>query len=305
MAMAVLIPYMDKITVRDLSLVRDGFKGQRMVVVPRPVVRAALNKPVTCRLLVTDAGFFPHAAKHGRSRPHGADQHIFMLCTDGSGTVSLDGESFTMNRGDVALILAGTPHEYTASEADPWTLWWFHTAGADSVELFEAASEASRGPITHLRDTTAVASLVSQIIDSLDTTTSGGLIKAAGAAWYVLTQVIATGKRPPGPSQNPVELTVEHLRATSPHRTSVEELAAMVGLSASQFGSLFKQQLGVPPLRFQNDLRMAKARELLDSTDLSVATISTTCGFEDPLYFSRQFTKVHGESPTSYRSRTM
>lgn len=301
--MAVLIPFMDETTVANEGDLRDGFIGQRMVVVPRPVARASMSRPVTRRLLVTDAGFFPHALRHGRRRDKGAGQHIFMLCTDGSGAVQLPEGTLSVAKGDVVLIPAGTPHEYHASADDPWTIWWFHLTGEDADELLDSAYESSLGAITHLRDPAPIASLVLQIIDALDTTTSGGLKKASGAAWYAMSQVIATGKRPPGPSRNPVEQAVDHLRATSPKRTSVDELAAMVGLSASQFGALFKQQLGVPPLRFQNDLRMAKARELLDSSDLPIAQIAITCGFEDALYFSRQFAKTHGESPSAYRAR--
>lgn len=289
----------------SIGPLREGFKGQRMYVVPRPIVRASLDIPVTNQLLVTDAGFFPHASQHGRSRPKGSSQNIFILCTDGSGTAQLGDVTYSVSKGDAVLIPAGTPHTYTSTAQDPWTIWWFHVIGPDSDDLFDAALNSSGGPVSHLRDPAPIASLVSQIIDALDTTTSGGLVRASGAAWYALTQVISTGRRQAGPSTNPVEKAVEHLRATTPHRTSVEELAAMVGLSPSQFGSLFRQQLGVPPLRFQNDLRMARARDLLDTTTMPIAAISIACGYDDPLYFSRQFTKSHGESPTSYRSRVV
>jgi len=296
---------MDKTPIVPPGALRDGFKGQRMFVLPRPVVRAAIDRPVTNRLLVTDAGFFPHAAKHGRTRPNGAPQHVFMVCTDGSGTVSLDGTRHQVEQGDAVLIRAGEPHEYLASEHDPWTLWWMHVSGADAGELFSAALSAAGGPITHLRETSRIASLISQVIDALDSTTAAGLTLASGAAWNALAQVAATGRRARGQAQDPVELAVEHLRATTPQRTSVEELAGMVGLSPSQFSALFRQKVGVPPVRYQSDLRMARAREMLDSTDMTVAAISAACGYDDPLYFSRRFTKTHGVSPSSYRQRTV
>src|SRR5690606_7015249 len=90
---------------------------------------------------------------------------------------------------------------------------------------------------------------------------------------------------------------------TTPTRTSVDSLASMVGLSTSQFGTLFRQHVGMPPLKYQNELRMARARELLDGTDLGVGVIAAECGYDDPLYFSRQFTRTHGHSPTAYRKR--
>ena len=77
----------------------------------------------------------------------------------------------------------------------------------------------------------------------------------------------------------------------------------MVGLSSSQFAAVFREHAGVPPLRYQTNLRMAMARDLLDGTDRSVAAIAVECGYEDALYFSRQFARVHGLSPSAYRSR--
>ncbi|MFF2452855.1 helix-turn-helix domain-containing protein [Isoptericola sp. NPDC058082] len=282
---------------------RDGFAGQRMVVVPRPAVRAALARPVTARLVVTDAGFFPHAARHGRSRPDGAREHVLLVCTDGAGWCRTPDGRFDVRPGDVVLVPAGSSHEYAAAAHDPWTLWWLHATGRDADELATAARAAAGGPISHLRDAAPVASLVSQVIDGLDDGTAGGLVRAAGAAWHALAHVVATGRRSPGPSPDPVERVVEHLRSTTPHRTSVGSLAAMVGLSPSQLGARFRARVGTSPLQYQTGLRLARARELLDSTDLPVAAVAQACGYDDALYFSRRFARTHGVSPTAYRAR--
>ncbi|MFE6970454.1 helix-turn-helix domain-containing protein [Isoptericola sp. NPDC057653] len=294
---------MDETTATGGDALRDGFAGQRMVVLPRPTVRAALARPVTGRLVVTDAGFFPHAARHGRSRPDGAREHVLLVCTDGAGWCRTPDGRSDVRPGDVVVLPAGAPHEYAADEHDPWTLWWLHAAGPDADELARAARDAAGGPVSHLRDPAAVASLVSQVLDALDDGTAGGLVRATGAAWHALAHVVATGRRSPGPAPDPVERAVEHLRATTPRRTSVTALAAMVGLSPSQLGARFRAQVGASPLQYQTRLRLARARELLDSTDLPVATVAQACGYPDPLYFSRQFARAHGASPSAYRAR--
>ena len=286
------------------GLVREGFTGQRMVVVPRPTVERALDHPVTGKLLVTDAGYFPRAARHGRSRTRGAAEHVLLVCTGGSGWCRTPEGTLPVGRGDVVVLDAGTPHAYGAAEADPWTLWWLHVTGADAADLVAAALAAAGGAVTHLRDAAPVASLVSQAIDALAPgPTRSGLVRASGAAWNAFTHVIATGRRSPGTDLSPVDRAVEHLRATTPQRTSVAALAAMVGLSTSQLGALFRRQLGVSPLEHQTQLRMARARELLDGTSLPVAAVARASGYADPLYFSRQFGRIHGVTPTAYRER--
>ncbi|THV36463.1 AraC family transcriptional regulator [Glycomyces buryatensis] len=296
---------MDESTVMDgLGMIRDGFTGQRMLVVPREAVANALRHPVTAKLTVTDAGYFPHAARHGRERPRGAREHLLLVCTDGTGWCRIGDTRFAVSRGGTVVLPADRPHAYGATEDDPWTLWWFHFTGVDAADLVRTAHAATGGPVTHLRDPAPVASLVSQVIDALDSgITTSASIQATGAAWHALTQVIATGRRGPGSDMSPLERAAEHLRATSPHRTSVTALASMVGLSPSQLNALFRERLGVTPLQFQVQLRMTRARELLDGTDLSVAAVARETCYGDPMYFSRQFTRIHGMTPTMYRIR--
>src|SRR3954466_1291293 len=66
-------------------LLPHGFPRQRPRVLPRPLVAAAQRRPPTAALLVTDAGYFPHAANHGRRRPQGTPEVVVIVCVDGVG----------------------------------------------------------------------------------------------------------------------------------------------------------------------------------------------------------------------------
>ncbi|MDV3128054.1 AraC family transcriptional regulator [Mycobacterium sp. 21AC1] len=284
--------------------IADGFAGQRMLGVPRPVVDDALRMPVTRRLLVTDAGFFPRATLHGRSRLRGASEHVIMVCTAGAGWCRTDEGQFDVGAADAVLLPKGRAHTYGAAEQDPWTLWWMHVVGTDSDELIAAASASATSPVVHLADPAPATSLISRVIDMLaDGSTSASLVGAAGAAWHAMTVIAATGRQRATGEADPVDRALEHLRSTSPRRTNVAALAAMVGLSASHLNAVFRQRIGTGPLEFQLQLRMSRARELLDTTALTVAAVARATGYTDPLYFSRQFTKVHGQSPKAYRQR--
>ncbi|MDQ2800225.1 MAG: helix-turn-helix transcriptional regulator [Armatimonadota bacterium] len=64
---------------------------------------------------------------------------------------------------------------------------------------------------------------------------------------------------------------------------------------------MFRQTYGVAPMQMLRDLRLQRARHLLESTDRTVASIAELCGFEDAAYFTRVFRRRMGLSPGRHR----
>ncbi|MFZ5823508.1 MAG: response regulator transcription factor [Bacillota bacterium] len=82
---------------------------------------------------------------------------------------------------------------------------------------------------------------------------------------------------------------------------TLEEVARSVFLSRTYVAYLFKQVRGRPFLEHLTRVRMAKARELLLSTDLSVSEIAERVGYKNPVYFSRLFREYAGMMPSELR----
>ena len=82
---------------------------------------------------------------------------------------------------------------------------------------------------------------------------------------------------------------------------SLEDLAAHSGQSVSYYSRLFRNRTGQSPMAYYLQLKVGKACELLDQTELSVRQISRELGYGDPYYFSRLFKKVQGVAPAIYR----
>ncbi|THF76276.1 helix-turn-helix transcriptional regulator [Cohnella fermenti] len=76
-----------------------------------------------------------------------------------------------------------------------------------------------------------------------------------------------------------------------------------IHFSYSHFHRLFKEQTGFAPHIYFTNLRMEKAAQLLLRTDLPVQEVAYRCGYDDAKYFSRQFRKSQGMSPTAFRER--
>ena len=78
-------------------------------------------------------------------------------------------------------------------------------------------------------------------------------------------------------------------------------LATEVGLSPFHFARAFHASMGMPPHRYLIELRIERARRLLEDSNLSITEISAEVGYDDPGYLARLFRKHVGTTPTAYR----
>jgi AraC-like DNA-binding protein/quercetin dioxygenase-like cupin family protein len=293
---------MDK-TVTDAAVAfrMHGFEDQRLCVVPRPQVEAALLRPGTRRLVVTDAGYFPSARGHRRFRPHGSEETIVMLCVAGGGTVHIGDESHILTASTWTSIPARAPHEYRASEDSPWTIWWLHVRGTDSTELAGPMAGAAQ-QVSRLRSLDRVLALFDELVTLLEGRLSPAhLLAASGVAWNLLTRMSSDTLLPAEGSA--LERAIRYLESRVDGNIRVSELASMVGVSPSHLTALFRQSTGGGPGAFHTSLKMARARTLLDTTPTSVSQVASAVGYADPLYFSRHFRRIHGVNPSAYRAQ--
>lgn len=82
---------------------------------------------------------------------------------------------------------------------------------------------------------------------------------------------------------------------------SVNEIANHLDISEVHLRRIFKASANISPVRYINFLRIEKAKNMLRSSNFTVAEIAESVGFEDQFYFSRLFKKETGLSPVSFR----
>lgn len=83
---------------------------------------------------------------------------------------------------------------------------------------------------------------------------------------------------------------------------SLPEFAQSVNLSIWRLCHIFKSDVGMPPIRYLRLLRMERAKNLLESSFLSVKEIAFQVGLNDESHFVRDFKTTYGFSPALYRS---
>lgn len=282
---------------------RDGFPGQRLHVLPRLLVKEALQRKPTSRMLVTDAGYFPRASMHGRTRAGGCDETIVIMCVEGGGRCEIAGVRHDVGTNEVLIIPAGVPHSYHASVTEPWSIWWLHITGEDVPDLLAAIGLTVAAPTAPIADPVRACALAESICDALaHDETAASLTAAAGAAWHLLAQ-LAAERDGRWVAREPIARAKDHLRANLAAPVNLPALAALAGYSTSHFSARFRTLTGFSVTEYVKRLRMAQARQLLITSDHSVAEIAARVGYPDPFYFSRHFTAIHGMSPRAFRRR--
>ncbi len=95
-----------------------------------------------------------------------------------------------------------------------------------------------------------------------------------------------------------VALMEEHLEEPM----SQTELASQAALSTRQLERLFRKYLSTTPTRYYLNLRLARARQLLRQTSLSILSVALACGFVSASHFSKCYRETYGKTPRAERS---
>ncbi len=283
--------------------ITDGFPGQRMLVLPRARVREFLDQPRNNHIVVSDCGYFPEARSHGRTRNSPVAQLIVLVCAQGRGWCQTATGRFGVEAGQVVVLPPGFAHSYGSDPAAPWTLWWLHIDGQELPAFCDRIGMTIESPVRTPTNLYPLVSLMAEIVQRMEQDATGqSLFAATGAAWHLLTLLVAD-QTPSGSSTEVVEHAAEYLRAHISEHISVGELSAIARLSSSHFSTVFKKHFGYSVVQYQTQLRMARARELLDTTTLQIAAVASAVGYQDAFYFTRHFHRIHGMTPRAYRSR--
>lgn len=83
---------------------------------------------------------------------------------------------------------------------------------------------------------------------------------------------------------------------------TIDEFAQLLGMGRTVFYQKLKSIIGLSPVDFIREMRIKRARQLIESGEYNISSIAYMTGFNDPKYFSKCFKKKYGVSPSEYKS---
>ncbi len=84
---------------------------------------------------------------------------------------------------------------------------------------------------------------------------------------------------------------------------SLNDMAEAVNLTPSYVSYIFKKETGQSLVKYITDVRMSKAKKLLEESDLKILQIAKRCGYENQSYFNRLFKNYYGITPKQLREK--
>ena len=117
----------------------------------------------------------------------------------------------------------------------------------------------------------------------------------------IASGISVTARSDSGSANDYVTKAQAYIRSNYCNPIKVSDIANYVCINRSYLYTLFEKTLGISPQQYLTSYRIAKAVELLQLTKLSIESIAISCGYTDPLVFSKAFRQEKKLSPSQYR----
>ena len=215
----------------------------------------------------------------------------------------IDRKSYRLSAGDIALIPSGVIHKtsYDTALSSRTVINCADSFIPDSVrELIKRIPYFSKTTQTAAQ----VDSLFHQIGKEYENPDdySMDVIRAKVAELFLLIARESSKAQPEKPESPIVETAVAYIRQHYMDTVTLQDVAALCFVTREHLCRSFKKETGFGFSEYLNLYRMQKANAMLrENPKIRVAQVASYCGFSDSNYFSRQYKKFFGISPTKER----
>lgn len=233
-------------------------------------------------------------------KPH----YLIHYILSGRGKFVIGKEEYPLEAGCGFLI---TPDElafYQADEEEPWTYVWVGFNGTQAEEYVGNIGLSVRQPIFKSDASEELYRIVKDMMDHNTYGLSHDLRR--NGLLGIFLSVIAEGSKVEKRSENDkaniyVRKAISFIQNNYCNPIKVTDVADYVCVNRSYLYTLFEKSIGMSPQQFLTTFRITKATELLQTTSLPIESIALSCGYHDPLVFTKAFRQIKQMSPTNFR----
>lgn len=226
-----------------------------------------------------------------------------LLCPDSFGEL----KKYVIQADEGFLIMPGCVTTYFADADDPWEYVWIEFDGMVVREGIDLAGFSLNAPVYRASRPDYREQVKEEALYITEHPEEPQL-NLVGHLYLFFDALIRSNRHINSHSGTSlrdyyVHEAISFIERNYQKDISVEDIAKSVGLNRSYFGKIFKEKEGKPPQAFLLSYRMAKAADILQTTELSIAETGLSVGYQNQLHFSRAFKGVYGISPREWRNK--
>ena len=232
--------------------------------------------------------------------------YLIHYILEGKGHYRAGGKRYNLQAGQGFLIEPGTKIFYEADEEDPWTYLWVGFHGRRAEEYLRDAGLGDGRLIFCSERGEELKKLVVRMLKNYTITATDQFL-LEGSLYLFLSILAEDTARSPaqehGVDNMYIKKALGYIQDNYGHSIRVADIAEYVCINRSYLYTLFKNAMGMSPQQFLSTFRITRAAELLEMTSLPVESIALSCGYSDPLVFTKSFKQMRHMSPSAYRKQ--
>ena len=242
-------------------------------------------------------------------RPAGFAYDQFFYNSNGSGKLEMNGKTYELPEGAAFFIPAGKPHCYYP-DGEIWDLRWMVPCGSGLFPFYQKF-HLEDGGVFMLHEESGLDRILNQMRMFLTTHPKHGSILAAGEVYPFLmefvyqTSLYKISESEGIPYEQQILSLKEYIGNHFMYPVSLEDLCKVVPATHQHICRIFKEALGMRPMEYVNQVRIAQAKNLLLYSDFPIKEVGRKCGFPNANYFNKVFKRQEHITPLEYRNSVL
>ena len=224
----------------------------------------------------------------------------------GHGVVEFRGDRRKVEAGSMIVLPPKCWHRYKPDPKTGWTTYWIGFSGDLADRMIGVAGFSSDGDVRSFKNNIPIIQLFAATVTDLLANDNHSPFSAAASIPMLVAALLEAPKNDQTADDTSSSAILKAQMYITEHLSETidfEALAQKVGLTYRSFRYLFVRESGQSPLQYQLERRLARAKNLLASSDMPVKDIAETLGFNSTWYFAHFFQKHAKTSPAAYRKQ--
>ncbi len=244
-------------------------------------------------------GYGP-GSKNNAKRTEIRNEYILHYVEKGKGYFKTGGKTYTVSEGDIFAIYPGEKICYYSDTESPWTNCWINFVGKGANDILSRTGITKDSPVIYVKSDGFVSTVKHclKYVNSDDYTQTR--LSAFSLEFLSLIEEKNNKSGAMTKKEKYLSSAISYMEYYFPDGISASDVSNYLGIERTYFYRIFKEETGISPTEYLTDLRIEKAKQLIQSGD-SFASIASAVGISDIYYFSKLFTKKVGVTPSSYR----